>query len=133
MGLNKTNVLMDKNSSFTTLEVWKRSRELKMKLFELIKQFPAEEKYSLSDQIIRSARSISANIAEGHGRYTYKDQLHFCIISRGSLSETHNHIIDAYDCNYISKQQLNEIEQELITLHKLLNGYISFIRKNILK
>ena len=133
MGLNKTNVLMEKNSSFTTLEVWKKSRELKMALFELIKSFPNEEKYRLSDQIVRSARSISANIAEGHGRYTYKDQLHFCIISRGSLSETHNHIIDAYDCNYISKQQLNEIEQELITLRKLLNGYISFIRKSITK
>jgi four helix bundle protein len=124
---------MDKNSSFTTLEVWKKSRELKIKLFELIKQFPAEEKYSLSDQIIRSVRSISANIAEGHGRYTYKDQLHFCIISRGSLSETYNHIIDAFDCKYITEQQLVEFEQELNELHKLLNGYISFIRKNIIK
>lgn len=124
---------MDKNSSFTTLEVWKRSRELKIKIFELIKQFPNEEKYRLSDQIVRSARSISANIAEGHGRFSYKDQLHFCIISRGSLTETLNHIIDAFDCKYISKQQLIELEQDLNELHKLLNGYISFIRKNIIK
>lgn len=124
---------MDKNSSFTTLEVWKRSRELKIKIFELIKQFPNEEKYRLSDQIVRSARSISANIAEGHGRFSYKDQLHFCIISRGSLTETLNHVIDAFDCKYISKQQLIELEQDLNELHKLLNGYISFIRKNIIK
>ncbi len=124
---------MDKNSSFTTLEVWKRSRELKIKIFELIKQFPNEEKYRLSDQIVRSARSISANIAEGHGRFSYKDQLHFCTISRGSLTETRNHIIDAFDCKYISKQQLIELEQDLNELHKLLNGYISFIRKNIIK
>ena len=124
---------MDKNSSFTTLEVWKRSRELKIKIFELIKQFPNEEKYRLSDLIVRSARSISANIAEGHGRFSYKDQLHFCIISRGSLTETLNHIIDAFDCKYISKQQLIELEQDLNELHKLLNGYISFIRKNIIK
>jgi four helix bundle protein len=74
---------MDKHSSFTTLEVWKKSRELKMKIFELIKQFPAEEKYSLSDQIIRSVRSISANIAEGHGRFTYKDQLYFALFQEG--------------------------------------------------
>lgn len=73
MELNKANVHMDKNSSFTTLEVWKRSRELKIKIFELIKYFPNEEKYRLSDQIVRSARSISANIAEGHRRFSYKD------------------------------------------------------------
>ena len=74
----KTNqCIMDRNSSFTTLEVWKKSRVLKMKLWELVKQFPKEVKHLLMDQIIRSARSISANIAEGHGRFTYKDQLHF--------------------------------------------------------
>ena len=130
----KTNqCIMDRNSSFTTLEVWKKSRVLKMKLWELVKQFPKEEKHLLMDQIIRSARSISANIAEGHGRFTYKDQLHFCIMSRGSLSETHNHIIDAFDCNYISKHTLIELEADLTELHKLLNGYISFIRKNIIK
>jgi len=88
---------------------------------------------SVSKEIIRSARNISANIAEGHGRFSYKDQLHFCIISRGSLTETLNHIIDAFDCKYISKQQLSELEQDLNELHKLLNGYLSFIRKNIIK
>lgn len=85
--------------SFTELEVWKKSRMLKNEIKELIDNFPIEEKYRLIDQIIRSSRGISAAIAEGHGRYTYKDQLHFCIIARGSLSETYNHFIDAFDCN----------------------------------
>lgn len=61
--------------SFTELEVWKKARILKNEIFELIKTFPLEEKYKLSDQIICSSRSINSNIAEGHGRYTYKDQL----------------------------------------------------------
>jgi four helix bundle protein len=83
--------------SFTELDAWKKARKLKNKLRSITALFPAEEKYRLSDQLIRSSRSISANIAEGHGRYTYKDQIHFCIQARGSLSETYNHCIDAFD------------------------------------
>lgn len=97
----------EKNQSFTELEVWKKARVLKNKLKERADKFPHEEKYRLADQIIRSSRSINANISEGHGRFTYKDQLHFCIQARGSLSETHNHLIDALDCKYISQDQLN--------------------------
>ena len=70
----------------------------------LTKNFPAKEKYRLTDQIIRSARSINANIAEGH--FTYKDPLHFCIQAQGSLSETLNHFVDAFDCTYITQEQL---------------------------
>src|SRR5688572_19168004 len=94
------------HNEFYQLEVWRKARELKKKLWELIKDFPKDEKYRLSDQLIRSARSIIATIAEGHGRFTYKDQMHFCIMARGSLSETYCHIIEAFDCSYISKEQL---------------------------
>lgn len=89
--------------SFTELDVWKKARILKNEIKELIDLFPHEEKYRLTDQVIRSSRSISAIIAEGHGRYTFKDQIHFCIMARGSLSETHHHLIDAFDCNYITQ------------------------------
>ncbi|MDB5197180.1 MAG: four helix bundle protein [Flaviaesturariibacter sp.] len=96
---------MDKIShqSFTELGVWKAARELKKELSNLVKTFPAEERYRLIDQLIRSSRSVTANIAEGHGRFTFKDQLHFCIQARGSLSETHNHLIDE---GYITQDQL---------------------------
>ena len=100
---------MNENSrqSFTDLEVWKKARVFKNDIKELTKSFPGEEKFSLTDQIIRSSRGVNATIAEGHGRYTFKDQPHFCIISRGSLSETYNHLIDALDCKYISQIQLD--------------------------
>lgn len=94
------------NQSFTELEVWKKGKDLKNEIKELTQVYPSEEKYKLTDQTIRSSRSINATIAEGHGRYTFKDQLHFCIIARGSLSETYNHLIDALDCHYITSDQL---------------------------
>jgi four helix bundle protein len=117
---------MPENShqSFTELEVWKKTRILKCEIFELIKTFPAEEKFRLSDQIIRSSRGINATIAEGHGRFTYKDQLHFCVIARGSLSETYNHLIDALDCRYITEEKLIYFKMKIDEVERLLNGYI---------
>lgn len=122
---------MDSHQNFTDLEVWKKGRLLKNEVFELSKSFPSEEKYKLADQIIRSSRSINAAISEGHGRFTFKDQLHFCIIARGSLSETENHLIDALDCRYFSQEQFDNIMKLVTEVGKLLNGYISYLRKNI--
>lgn len=106
------------HQSFTELEVWKKARSFKNEIKELTNSFPAEEKFRLIDQIIRSSRGITATIAEGHGRYTFKDQLHFCIMARGSLSESLNHLIDAFDCKFIDEEKLiyfkimiNEIER----------------------
>ena len=119
------------HQSFTELEVWKKARVLKNEIFELTKTFPPEEKYKLTDQVIRSSRSINSNIAEGHGRFTYKDQLHFCIQARGFLSETYNHFIDALDCNYLTSEQLVYFKNKIDEAERLLNGYIAFLRKNL--
>lgn len=121
------------NQSFTELELWKKGRDLKNEIKELTQGYPSEEKYKLTDQTIRSSRSINATIAEGHGRYTYKDQVHFCIIARGSLSETYNRLIDALDCQYITSDQLKYFKNKIDEVERLLNGYISYLRKNIEK
>ena len=118
----------EKNQSFTELDVRQRARFLKNELIDLVKTFPPEEKHRLSDQIIRSSRSITSNIAEGHGRFTYKDQLHFCIQARGSLSETHSHLIDALDCQYIAQPQFDSFKALIDEAGRLLNGYITFLR-----
>jgi four helix bundle protein len=125
---------MSENSyqGFTELEVWKKARIFKNEIRKLTLSFPAEEKFKLTDQIIRSSRSINATIAEGHGRYTFKDQLHFCIMARGSLSETYNHLIDALDCNYINQEQLKDFRKTIDEIGKLLNGCITYLRKNLL-
>jgi four helix bundle protein len=67
----------NKYQSFTELKVWKKGRVSKNEIKELTTLFPVEEKYKLTDQIIRPSRSINTNIAEGHGRFTYKEQLNF--------------------------------------------------------
>ncbi len=98
-----------------------------MEISALVKQFPVEEKYSLTPQMIRSSRSITNNIAEGYGRNT--DTRHFFIQARGSLTETINHIIIAFDEKYISELIWKELETLCETIFKLLKGYIRYLDK----
>lgn len=126
MAINESNIT---SKSFTDLEVWKKMRLLKIRIETLSKTFPAEEKFRLCNQIIRSTRSVNACIAEGHGRFTFPDRINFCIMARGSLSETYNHLIDAYDCTYISLEKLKELKNELVEVEKILNGYINWLRQ----
>ncbi|HEY6503267.1 MAG TPA: four helix bundle protein [Chitinophagaceae bacterium] len=115
--------------SFEELEVWKKARELKNGISQLVKTFPVEERYRLTDQLIRSSRSINTQIAEGHGRMTWPERLRFSIIARGSLSETLNHLIDALDEKYINEEQLNYYRNKITEVEKLLNGYINYLEK----
>jgi four helix bundle protein len=114
---------------FEQLELWKKVREFKNEIRDETRSFPAGEKYRLTDQLIRSSRSVNALLAEGHGRFTFPDQLHFCVQARGSLSETINHLIDAFDEGYISDDRLNYFKAKGKELERLLNGYISYLRK----
>ena len=113
---------------FEQLELWKKAREFKNEVSKEARKWPAEEKFKLIDQIIRSSRSINALLAEGHGRFTFADQLHFCIQARGSLSETINHLIDAFDENYITEEKLNYFKTKGKEIERLLNGYIIYLR-----
>lgn len=121
------------SKSFTGLEVWKKMRLLKIKIETLAKTFPTEEKFKLTDQVIRSSRGVNSAISEGHGRYTFPDRIHYCIIARGSLSETYNHLIDAYDFGYITLEKLTELKNEINEVEKILNGYISWLRVQLNK
>src|SRR5271170_6715425 len=114
---------------FKELESWKKARELKMKISAIIKNFPPEEKFRLISQIINSSRSITTNIAEGYGRYTYTDTRHFFIQARGSATETIDHIITALDEKYITEEIFKELEQFVETIFKLINGYIRYLDK----
>jgi four helix bundle protein len=116
------------HQSFTDLDVWKSARKLKIRIWNLVKNFPPEEKYRLCDQLIRSSRGVTSMIAEGHGKFTYKDKINYCIMGRGSLSETWNHLIDAIDSEYISKEELKSFKIDMDETAKLLNGYINFLR-----
>jgi four helix bundle protein len=115
--------------TFEDLEVWKKAREVRLFFQTVVKKFPAEEKFALTLQIRKSSRSITNNIAEGYGRYFYQENTQFCRISRGSLTETLDHMIVAFDEKYINEAELNEFRVLHDDCLRLLNGYISYLQK----
>jgi len=120
-------------NTFEELEVWKLARQIKNEIRELTKQFPGEEKFRLTDQIIRSSRSVGANISEGFGRFHFKENTKFCRNARGSLIETLNHLIDAFDEKYIDEKCLNYFREKILHCNKVLNGYIAYLNKQVTK
>jgi four helix bundle protein len=121
--------MSNENFGFEELELWKKERAFKNEIRKLTLQFPSEEKFRLTDQLVRSSRSINALITEGHGRFTYPDQIHYCVQARGSLTETINHLFDAFDEGYITLIELTELKAKGKEIERLLNGYLIFLRK----
>jgi four helix bundle protein len=115
---------------FTELDAWKEARIFKQGIIKIAKQFPAEEKYSLPDQIKRSSRSVTANIAEGYGRFNYQETTQFIRQASGSLTETYDHLFTALDEGYISDDIFKKIEEQYKKVLKIINGYISFLQKS---
>ncbi|HEX9654588.1 MAG TPA: four helix bundle protein [bacterium] len=95
----------------------------------LVRKFPVEEKFRLADQIIRSSHSVAANIAEGFGRFHYQENIQFCRQARGSLSETLEHLICAFDEGFIDQKTFEEYQAMIARCLKLLNGYIAYLKK----
>lgn len=119
---------LDATKTFETLECWKACRDLRSFLQqEVMAHFPKNEFYELRSQIIRAARSTTANIAEGYGRYHYLENRKFCLNARGSLFELLDHLIAAHDENYIDKSAYQTGRAKILSTIVLLNGYISWI------
>lgn len=115
--------------SFKDLNVWKKGREIRKEVSELVKTFPKEEKYRLKDQLIRASRSVTANIAEGYGRFHYQENTQFCRQARGSLYEILDHLSCALDEDYINNKEEKTIQDLVFNCLRLLNGYISYLQK----
>lgn len=115
--------------TFEDLKVWQIGRKIRNEIFELVKRFPKEEKYRLTDQIVRSSRSISDNISEGYGRFHYQENIQFCRIARGSAYELINQLITAFDCSYITDDQLSYHKDQVTREIQLINGYIRYLKK----
>lgn len=114
--------------SFEELGCWKEARNLRLFVKDkIITKIPDSEKYNLIDQIKRSSRSVGNNIAEGYGRFHYQENIQFCRIARGSLFETLDHGIIAFDENYISEENLNELREIHNKTLLILNGYIKYL------
>ena len=95
----------------------------------MVKTFPKEETFRLADQMVRAVRSVSANIAEGHCRFHYQENIQFCRQARGSLFELLDHLIVAKDNLYIQDGQYCSMENRVEDEIKLINGYIRHLNK----
>ena len=117
------------NINLEDLNIYKAAKELRKKVYQLVSTFPKDEKYRLTDQLIRSTRKCPANIAEGYGRFHYQENTQYCRIARGSLTETLDHLSCAQECNYIDAKTYAEFSEETLTLIKMINGYIRYLQR----
>ena len=116
--------------TFEDLDCWKACRELRMFVARVFcKALPKEERYRLGDQILRAARSTTANIAEGYGRFHYLDNAKFCSIARGSVWEALDHMISAQDEELVDPSLVFTGREFVAKAIALLNGYISYLQR----
>lgn len=108
--------------SFEKLNAWKEARKLVVEVYQLLDGFPNFERYALCDQIRRAIVSVPSNIAEGTGRVSPKEKLHFIEISYGSLMEAYNQLIIASDLKYITEESLEGLRPSIDNVARLLNG-----------
>ncbi len=113
---------------FTDLVVWKLARELRKSVYDLTRKMPPEEKHVLVPQLRRAAISVTANLAEGFGRYSYQENMQFCRHARGSANEIRDHLTTALDAGYLPQKQWKELDDLTSRVIQVLNGYIRSTR-----
>jgi len=111
-------------NDFYDLNAWKEGHKLVLHIYKITKTFPKNEQYALTDQIQRAVTSITANIAEGFGRYHYADKIRFYHLARGSIKEVQNFIIVAKDLEYLKEGVFTKIWAQSKVSEKLINGLI---------
>jgi four helix bundle protein len=110
-------------------ELYRLAREFRKRVYALVKQLPAQERYCLDQQMRRAAVSISNNIAEGHGRWHFQDNLRFCMIARGSITELIDDLNDCLDERYGDEEMVNELKSDAYALIARLNSYVAYLRR----
>ena len=108
--------------SFENLEVYTKARLLVKEVYLLQEVFPKEERYALCDQLRRAASSIPANIAEGSGRSSLKEKIHFIEIAYGSLMEVFCELQTASDLGYITEERIEKLRPLITDIAKMLSG-----------
>ena len=117
--------------TFENLEVYQVAREFRKAMYRVAKRLPQEEKFGLTSQIRRAAVSVTNNIAEGHGRFHFLEQIKFMLQSRGSLEELLDDLNVCEDQAYLPIQEIESLKREGWRVHKLINGYIRFLRRRM--
>jgi len=115
--------------NFYDLDTWKDTHALTLEIYKITKGFPADERFSLVSQMRRSASSIGANIAEGFGRFHFKEKIKFYQQARGSGAELQNHLLLAKDLGYLSEDVARKTLIDIDLVLKEINGLIIAINK----
>ena len=114
--------------TFEDLEVYQLAREFRKKMYGVTRQLPDFEKFELASQIRRAAVSLTNNIAEGHGRYHFADQVRFFLGSRGSLQELVDDLNVCDDEKYLQNDEVAELKEKAWRVLGLINGYLRYLR-----
>ena len=117
------------HSTFEDLEVYQVAREFRKAMYQAAKRLPDIEKFGLASQMRRAALSLTNNIAEGHGRYHYLDQIKFTLQSRGSLEELIDDLNVCEDEQYMTEKEIASLKQEGWRVRQLIDGYIRYLRQ----
>lgn len=121
---------MSEIRTFEDSEYWKVSRQFRLFVTsEVVKKLPQDERFALASQLRRAARSVTANIAEGFGRFHSRDNYKFCSNARGSLFEVLDHLISAHDDARITKEALADGRVHLENAIRIRNGYIKYFHR----
>jgi four helix bundle protein len=115
--------------NFEDLECWKACTEVRREITKLLKKYPNDEKYLLIQDMRRASRSVTHNIAEGYGRFHYKENRQFCRQSRGSLYELLDQLITSKDDSLITESEYAETKKIIDRAIIILNGYIKYLSK----
>lgn len=126
--MKRTEAEAKQYQTFEDLEVYQVAREFRKVVYRVAKRLPEEEKFGLASQIRRAAVSPTNNIAEGHGRFHFLEQIKFMLQARGSLEELVDDLNVCEDEAYLAAQESETLKQEGWRVHKLINGYIRFLR-----
>lgn len=113
--------------TFYQLDIWKDAYELTLKVYQFTSTFPVIEQYGLTNQLRRSASSITANIAESQGRYSYNDRIRVLYLARGEIFETRSHIKFAEGLEFIDSETAQKLDGRYEKLLKSLNAYIKHL------
>lgn len=116
-------------NSFEDLTVWQESQAFAVNVYKLSNNFPSEEMFAMTSQIRRAANSVSANIAEGFGRSSINDKMHFYTMAYGSLLETKNFIYLANKLGYIDNTALPQLLDQCTSCQKLLNAFKAGLKR----
>ncbi len=126
--VTKAEASPEKFQTFEDLEVYKAAREFRKAMYVVTRRLPDFEKYDLASQIRRASVSLTNNMAEGHGRYHYPDQIRFFLHSRGSLEELVDDLNVCLDENYLSIDEGTNLKAQASAVLALTNGYLRYLR-----